>query len=103
MTDSRQVDRFGEILRSPAALQYLNRAESPLFETAYRYAGGDVQQLVALVERAADDVEEALGTAHHHSDSPDLQRAVRRLAKDVRKLTEDFPDAITELNEGVRD
>lgn len=89
-TDSRQVDRFGQILESPEAVEYLERAEDPKFEVALRTAGGDEPELVRLVERAADNVELVLGRAHHHKKSKSLQKAAKRLAEDVQQLSTIF-------------
>src|SRR5262249_13921712 len=41
ITDSRLIDDFGTVLESPQAIEYLEHVPRPLFETAYRLAGGD--------------------------------------------------------------
>ncbi|MBM4033685.1 MAG: hypothetical protein FJ291_18155 [Planctomycetes bacterium] len=90
-TDSRLVDDFGVILDSPDAVAYLERADRPSFEVAFRMAGGDEPELVRLVDKAADNVELALSRAHLHRDSERLQSAVKRLSADARQLLRIFP------------
>jgi ParB-like chromosome segregation protein Spo0J len=97
VTDSRQVDRFARILESPEAMEYLERAEQPNFETAYRKTGGDEKDVITLVDRAADTIEEALTSAHRHVDSAPLQRAMRRFGLDALQLIRVFPTLATEL------
>lgn len=95
--DSRQTDRFGQILESEKAVAYLERSDNPVFETAYRLAGiGDIETARHL-ERAADEVEEALGTAHHHKKSKRMREAVQRLGADVFQLLELFPSIKKDL------
>lgn len=97
VADSRQVDRFGVILESLEARRYLERAEKPVFETASRIAGGDELETAANVERAADALEMALSTAHLHQSSRRLRMATKRVAQDVARLLEVFPEVKTEL------
>ena len=63
-TDSRLVDRFGSILESEEAIEYLERTPNPNFEVAYRLAGGDEPETVNLINQAADNIELALTKAH---------------------------------------
>lgn len=97
VTDSRLVDKFGKTLESPEAVSYLKMAKHPLFDTAYRLAGGSETELVELVERAAYDLEQALSTAHQHLKSRSLQKAVRRLGTDALQLLKLFPEIKKEL------
>jgi hypothetical protein len=97
VTDSRAVDKFGEVLSSPVAVDYLKRQERPNLETAFRLAGGDESQTTLLIERAADNIEEALRTVHHHIKSPALSKAVKRLGLDALELLGKFPALKEEL------
>lgn len=90
--DSRQIDQFGRILENKKAVDYLERTSRPSFASAYRIAGGDEVETSEHVERAADEIQEALGTAHLHRKSRRLQSAVDRLGRHVRQLLELFPD-----------
>ena len=98
ITDSRQVDKFGRILESPKAVEYLERAKEPRFELAYQIAGGDEPETVRLVDEAADNVELALGRAHRYARSLKLQTAVQRLGGDVFQLLTLFPRIRADLN-----
>ena len=97
VTDSRQVDDFGKILESKAAVEYLERQERPDFDMAYRLAGGDEPETVRLVERAADNIELALSRARLYSKSRELRSAVGRLGEDTFRLLEVFPDIRKQL------
>jgi len=98
--DSRQVDAFGKILESGAAVEYLERSESPSFAVARRMAGVAESEVAEHVERAADEAEEALKAAHQHKASRRLQHAVKRLGSDTMQLLEVFPSIRKELLEG---
>lgn len=98
--DSRDVDRFGRILEDAAAREYLERTDEPSLETAYRLAGGDEDETATHIERAADEIEEALTSAHRYSKSKKLLRPVRRLAEDIFQLLKLFPQIQTEVLEG---
>jgi hypothetical protein len=97
--DSRQTDDFGQILESEKAVEYLERTKRPVFETAFRIAGGDEKETAKHVEKAADEVEEALATAHHFKKSKRMQKAVKRLASDVHQLLELFPSIRKEVED----
>jgi hypothetical protein len=78
IADSRQVDDFGRILENSSAVEYLERNERPSFSVARRMAGVAESDVSSHVERAADEIEEALKAAHQHKSSKRLQAAVRR-------------------------
>lgn len=90
-TDSRQVDNFGLVLESPEAVEYLERSDAPVFEVAFRMAGGDEPEIVKLIQKAADNIELALTRAHLYTKSSKLQEAVKRLAADAEQLLRIFP------------
>lgn len=99
ITDSRLVDDFGTVLESPQAIEYLENVPRPLFETAYRLAGGDEREIIRLIERASFDIQQALSTAHRHTDSDLLQKAVKDLGKDALQLLRIFPEVYRQLIE----
>ena len=90
--ESRDVDEFGRILESESAVAYLERTPRPNFEVASRMAGVAESEISEHVERAADELEEALKAAHHHKTSTRLQSAVKRVGIDALQLLEVFPD-----------
>lgn len=97
VSDSRRVDDFGRILESDDAVQYLERAENPSFDVAYRTAGGDEPELVRQIDSAADRIEVALGKVHLHTKSSDIRTAVERCGADALQLLNIFPDIRDEL------
>ena len=99
ITDSRQVDEFGRVLESEAAVQYLERNENPSFEVARRMAGVAESEVAEHLERAADETGEALKAVHQHKSSKRVQQAVRRLGKDSLHLLDMFPAIQKELAE----
>lgn len=92
VSDSRQVDKFGRILESQKAVEYLERTERPSFDIAFQLAGGDEPEVVRLIEQAADNVEAALGRAHRYARSRKLRAATERLAEDALQLLKLFPE-----------
>lgn len=91
LSDSRNIDDFGRILESRVAIDYMERTERPSFEVARRMAGVVETEIASHIERAADELEEALKVAHQHKDSPIVQAAVRRLTSHALHLLDMFP------------
>ncbi len=91
VSDSRQVDEFGRILESPAAVDYLERNERPSFAVARRIAGVAESEVAEHLERAADEIEEALKAVHQHKGSKRVITAVTRLGLDAKQLLKIFP------------
>ena len=96
-TDSRLVDDFGTILESPKAVAYLERTDRPSFDIALRTAGGDIPELLKLIDRAADNIELALTSLHHHTGSEKLKLAVEKCGADALQLLRIFPDVRADL------
>jgi len=92
INDSRYVDRFGAVLASDEARAYLERTDDPKFETAERYSGGDRVELIRHIDRATDEVREALGVVHLYATHQDVLQAIVRLRKDVDALERHLPD-----------
>ena len=90
--ESRQVDSFGKILASKKALDYLERSDSPNFETAHRLAGGDELELIRLIEKASDNIEASLSRAHLYAESKQLREAIHRLGLDTGQILKLFPE-----------
>lgn len=94
--DSRDIDRFGEILATPDALDYLRRNPRASFETAYRFVKGSAPTIARLLNQAADAIEEALGFVHFVAEDPHVVRAARRLGADADQLKTHFPEPSAE-------
>lgn len=97
VTDSRQVDRFAKVLSNSEALDYLHRTDSPSLETAYRKTGGEVDDVIVLVERARDNVQEALTAAHRYPSASELVASVVRFGQDAIQLIRIFPEVSGKL------
>ena len=98
--ESRNIDSFGKILESKKAIEYLKRTENPTFQAAYRIAGGDEAEVIEHLNRASDEVREALRTAHLHKKSRRVREASEQLGLDVMRLLDVFPDLKAEIAAG---
>ncbi len=90
-TDSRLVDKFGQILGSADAVEYLRRSDRPNWDLALQMAGGEEPEIVAELKKAADSIEIALSRVHHYRESKDVISAVTRVAADATQLMRLFP------------
>ena len=97
VADSRQVDEFGRILESEPAVAYLERTERPSFEVARRMAGVAESEISEHLERAADEIEEALKAVHQHKKSKRVLAAVKRVGQDASQLLAVFPSIKEEV------
>jgi hypothetical protein len=91
-TDSRMVDNFGVILDSDEAVEYLEQADRPNFEVAFRKAGGDEPELAKLINNAANNIQLALTRIHHYTQSENIKIAVERFGLDAWQLLSLFPE-----------
>ena len=96
-TDSRYVDQFGKILESQEAVEYLERTDDPRWEIAYRKAEIGEQDLIDLIEKASDNIQQALTEAHLFKKSEKVHKAIRRLGKDAVALLTVFPEIKNEI------
>lgn len=72
--DSRNVDRFGEILATPRAVEYLKRSAKPDFETAYSLtASADL--VVDPLNEAARQIRLALSEIGGRGEEPAVKEA----------------------------
>lgn len=90
VTDSRQVGRFGVVLASAEALNYIRSVRRPSLDKAYKLAGGEEAEIIDLIEQAAFNIEEALSSIHLYRDIERIQKGVDRLLKDAEQLRKTF-------------
>ena len=90
--DSRYLDNFGKILENPEAVRYLENSKTPNFDYALQLAGGNESEIISLINSAGDNIVIALSHIHHYKDSPEMQRAVKRLAVDFKELLNRSPN-----------
>lgn len=101
VTDTRQVSRFGKVLESSEALEYLKNASRPNLEIAYRRAGGDVAEIIDYLEKAAENLESALSRAHLYQESTELKELIQRVTLDATRLASIFPEIYEQLCGGA--
>lgn len=99
IADSRNVDAFGKILESDQGVAYLERTERPVFETARRIAGVAESEVSEHIERSADELEAALGSAHQfrRDASARLLHAIKRVGQNAKQLLTLFPQLKIDL------
>ena len=74
----------------------LKSTDSPALDLALQKAGVEETELVGRIQTATDEIEIALGRIHIHSDSEEIQRALRRFGRSARELMERFPSLFEE-------
>lgn len=102
-TDSRNVDKFGKILESDEAVEYLERTPNPRFELALRKAGVGEQDLIELIEGASDNIQLALTEAHLFRKNEKIQKAVKRLFINAHAILNVFPAIKNDIQEEMKD
>ena len=53
---------------------------------------GDESEIISLINSAGDNIAIVLSQIHHYKDSPEMQRAVKRLAVDFKELLDRSPN-----------
>lgn len=96
-TDSRYVDQFGKILENEEAVEYLERSDDPRWEIAYRKAGVGEQDVIEFVEKASDNIQQALTEVHLFKKSEKVHKVVKRLGRDAAALLAAFPEIRNEV------
>ncbi|HEX8444596.1 MAG TPA: hypothetical protein VF631_13215 [Allosphingosinicella sp.] len=71
--DSRHVDRFGEILAEPKAVEYLRSQDEPQLEYAYAYTKASVDLVAEPLKEAARSIRLALRAIPGREDDEILQ------------------------------
>lgn len=89
-TDSREVDRFGSILQSEKAFDYLRRTKDARLDVARRLAGDDLPETIENVKKASEHIRLALSQAHQVRDDTKLQRAMKDFGMDAIQLMSIF-------------
>ncbi|MDB5418107.1 MAG: hypothetical protein JWP50_1526 [Phenylobacterium sp.] len=71
--DSRQIDRFAEILAEPRSVEYLRQSSSPQFEVAYTLTKAAADLVVDPLREAARSIHLALADIGGRADEPSVQ------------------------------
>lgn len=101
ITNDSQTYKFGKVLESNEAIEYLGRTPNPDLEFAFQLAGGEEEEIVRYIQKAADNIERALSRVHFYKDSSDLQNQVQRLGADALQLISRFPEISKRLLEEI--
>jgi len=91
-SDSRNIDKFGKVLLSAEAVNYLENSQNPNFDFALKKAGGDTDEIITLLSQAGDNIEISFSTLHMHEDDKDVYSVAKRLAMHLVQITKIFPD-----------
>jgi hypothetical protein len=70
--DSRQVDRFGEMLAEPRAVTYLTEAAEPQFDIAYSLTKGSTDLVIDPLREARRHITLALSELGDRGDEPEV-------------------------------
>jgi hypothetical protein len=98
-SDSRNIGRFGRVLQSPIAVEYLRSSSEPNFEIAIQKAGADEPELIDRVEKATTEIEIALSRVHLYTSSKELSKAVDRFTRSSYEIIQKFPTALSILDQ----
>ncbi len=91
LEDSRDLTKWGQILKSPESTQYLRTATDPRFDRAYAKSGGLKQGLVDSLLGAAENLEYAVPLVRQHRGDPEVERAMERCVDYVAQMLVQFP------------
>lgn len=91
-TDSRCLDDFGMILKSPEATRYLEDNKNPRFDYARQLSPAGEAYAAELLREASANIQNTLMSVHHYKDSQAVQSAAERLAITVKELLDQYPN-----------
>ncbi|CAB5161356.1 hypothetical protein D3OALGA1CA_5073 [Olavius algarvensis associated proteobacterium Delta 3] len=92
VSDTRQITDFGKILESEEAIEYINKARRPEFQTAFEIAGGTEQNIDEEIRSAIFSIRSILGRVHLFKKSKKIRKAVKKFKLDADALLSHFPD-----------
>jgi hypothetical protein len=96
LKDSRDLTKFGTILRSPEAVRYLRSAERPNLDRAWMKSGGQRETLVETLFAAADRLEESAALTPQYAmreddEGKEIEGAIDRCALFLAQILRDYP------------
>lgn len=95
--DSRNITKFGKVLESSDAIDYLRSTARPDFDLAIQKARADEPELIARLGDATDEIEIVLGRVHLCLNSEPLRKVMDRFARGAFELIKKFPDIAQKL------
>jgi hypothetical protein len=100
LPDSRDLTRWGLVLKSDVAVSYLRRAPKPDFERAWFRSGGQVSTLTESLLFAADRLQECVPLVPQYKTDTEVMAGVTECTKFFVQILANFPSIQTEF--GVR-
>jgi hypothetical protein len=100
-SDSRNIDKFGKILQSKEAVDYLELNDSPNFDIALKKSGNDSDETLSLLIQAGNNLEVAFSALHMHTDNEEIAQVAQRLVRHLLHLTTIFPKLKEEIRSKI--
>jgi hypothetical protein len=101
LEESRDLTKWGKVLQSKAAVEYLRREESPSFDKAWYRAGGESDSLVEALSKASYRLQDSVPVASAHSNDPDVEFEVRECARYLYQILQYFPPVLQSVRDGT--
>lgn len=79
VNDSRQIEKFAQVLTSSDGVSYLRTVKRPSLERAFIIAGGAQEEVYDLVSTAAYSLQEALSTIHFYKEDEKVRSISKRM------------------------
>lgn len=102
-TDSREVDKFGSILESNKAFDYLRQHKDASLDMAKRLAGGDLPETISNVKKASEHIRLALSQAHLYKEDAKLLNAMDEFGSDAIQLMSLFSSKLKAFRKRVEE
>lgn len=84
VSESRDISKLAKVVEDEAARGYLERTDD--LESAFEYAGGELEYLLRRLGRAERLIADATAIAAQYAENPTVQSAANRLEKASRGL-----------------
>ena len=84
--DSRQVDRFGEILAEPRAIEYLRDAVEPIFDIGYSLTKGSTDLVIDPLQEARRNITLALSEIGDRAEEQNVREEAWPVIRDGIEL-----------------
>lgn len=91
LPESRDLTKWGKILKSANAVAYLKRTPEPDFERAWLKSGGQEESVAQALLVAADRLEESVPLVVEFKDSKEIQGAVGQCTSFLTQILAHFP------------
>jgi len=93
ITDSRQLDKLGEVLASKSSLEHIRISRQ--LDSAYELSEGEEKRLIRTLEKASFYLDEALKVSHRHKNDKAVEARVIRCCESLNEIAKHFSAALT--------